>query len=156
MLLPLSMLRNLQMPILRKLSLAVLFGLGVLVIITATIRVVQIGQIKGVRPSLVWLATWSTIESSVGCGPGLYRKARDIRKAHKVHENQEFSKITIGGNSNWSGRNRLHLATDVPLATYSVASTSGTRNGNAGDSEEDLVTRKPVEIFTMTKTVLVN
>lgn len=65
MFLPLGMIRNLQMPILRKLSLAVLFGLGVLVIITATIRVVQIGQIEGVRPSLVWLVTWSTIESSV-------------------------------------------------------------------------------------------
>lgn len=53
--------------------------------ISSIIRVVQVGATtasSNSQPSLTWLALWSMIESSVaimvGCGPGLYRKAKSI------------------------------------------------------------------------------
>ncbi|KAK7949222.1 uncharacterized protein PG986_010108 [Apiospora aurea] len=144
--LPLGMLRNLQMPILRKLSLAVLFALGVLCIITATIRVVEIGRETTTRPSLTWLAMWSTIESSVG-----------------PHENLDGNtKTTIGGGfDKRSARKhrRIHDPNEIPLTMYStVTSTSvTTRNASArGESEEDLVKRELGESIAVRRSVTVD
>jgi hypothetical protein len=68
MLLPIGLIRNLQIPLSRKLQIGGLFALGILVIIASIIRVVQVNATTGesnTTPSLTWLALWSIIESSV-------------------------------------------------------------------------------------------
>lgn len=94
--------------------------------------------------------------SLLGADQAFYRKARDIRKRHRVHENQENPKIMTGDNSERSGRNRFPVPNDIPLTIYSATSTSGSGNCNTGDSEEDLVRKEPGERITVTKSVLIN
>jgi hypothetical protein len=65
MLLPLQLVFKVQLPISRKISIAGLFCLGLICIIAATFRVTQIGE-RDSRPTIQWLAFWSSIESSVG------------------------------------------------------------------------------------------
>ncbi|KAK8863409.1 UV-endonuclease UvdE-domain-containing protein [Apiospora arundinis] len=163
MLLPLGLIRNLHMPTTRKLSLVFLFCLGTFVIIAATIRVAQLGKAKNSNPSPAWLALWSNIESSVavivGCGPGLYRKAKSIGKSQGPHayENEEYSNTKMGQSSERSIRNKMHspATTSIPLTTYSVASARATKTVNGGDSEEDLVRKEPNGSITVTKSDLV-
>ncbi|KAK6826151.1 hypothetical protein PG987_013645 [Apiospora arundinis] len=122
MLLPLGLIRNLHMPTTRKLSLVFLFCLGIFVIIAATIRVAQLGKAKNSNPSPAWLALWSNIESSVavivGCGPGLYRKAKSIGKSQGPHayENEEYSGANMGQSSVRSIRNKTRspATTSIP------------------------------------------
>ncbi|KAF2023502.1 hypothetical protein EK21DRAFT_80779, partial [Setomelanomma holmii] len=82
MLLPIDLIRRLQMPLNRKIQIGSLFALGALVIVASVIRAVQVGSTppKYQQPSLHWLAFWSIVESAVaimvGYRPGLYRKAR--------------------------------------------------------------------------------
>lgn len=66
MFLPLGIIRGLKMPASRKLSLCVLFCLGVCCIIAATIRAVQLAGDMKAAPPTAWLALWNVIESSVG------------------------------------------------------------------------------------------
>ncbi|KAK8040023.1 hypothetical protein PG993_008434 [Apiospora rasikravindrae] len=157
MLLPIGLIRNLQMPIGRKLSLGVLFCLGISCIIAATLRVVRLGKVADTGPSPAWLALWSTIESSIGCGPGLYRKAKSIRMSQNryKYETEGSSEAKMGSSSERS-KLRGPATIGIPLATHLVTSTRATRNVDAGDSEEDLVSRKPGDSITVTKSVMVD
>lgn len=65
MLLPLTLVRNLQMTFVKKCSLALLFALATFVMIAATIRAVQINE-HSFKPLPTWVALWSIIEFSVG------------------------------------------------------------------------------------------
>ncbi|OAL38691.1 hypothetical protein AYO20_01897 [Fonsecaea nubica] len=83
MLLPLDLIWNLKMPRTQKASIGALFCLGFVCIVVATIRVKELGStVNNTQPSTTWLALWGIVESSIavliGCGPGLYRKARTI------------------------------------------------------------------------------
>lgn len=91
MLLPIGLIRNLQLPTARKLSVGALFSLGGICMLASIIRVVQVGKTtvaSNNQPSLTWLALWSMIESSVailvGCGPGFYRKATSASNSRKT------------------------------------------------------------------------
>lgn len=77
---------NLMMPRLQKIGIRILFGTGLICIVFATIRVVQIGSKTNggnTQPDPAWLMLWTMLESSVAvviaCCPAfaaLYRTAR--------------------------------------------------------------------------------
>jgi hypothetical protein len=70
MLLPILLIRGLQMPKKRKLSIAGLFGLGWICIGISTLRAAYLGN-ESTRetfrqPSTSWLALWAIVEGSIG------------------------------------------------------------------------------------------
>lgn len=89
MFLPIGLIWNLQRPTIQKVGMGVLFGIGWICIAMAIIRVVQIGSKAGnsSTPSSSWLAFWAIIEAAiaviVGCGPGLYSTAKEVRTSRK-------------------------------------------------------------------------
>jgi hypothetical protein len=68
MILPIRMIWNLQIPRRQKQSIGAIFGVGVICIIVAIIRVVQIGvkSRSDSTPSSSWLALWAMIEAAIG------------------------------------------------------------------------------------------
>jgi hypothetical protein len=82
MFLPLALIRNLQMHWKRKLTVALLVGLGWVCIATATIRAAYLGSDvtqrvnEGARfkvPSPPWLALWAMVEAAIGeCGQQVF------------------------------------------------------------------------------------
>ena len=98
MLLPIILIRNLQLPRSKKLSIVALFSLGGLCMLASILRVVQVGKSAKAHsgpPPLPWLALWSIIESSiaviVGCGPGFYRKATSVSRSQQMPYSNEHS-----------------------------------------------------------------
>ncbi|KAM0596389.1 hypothetical protein ACHAPN_004449 [Verticillium nonalfalfae] len=121
MLLPLGLIRNLQMNMSRKLSIAGLFCLGWVCVAVSTIRVAYLGRnaVEGSsfkQPATSWLALWGIVESAIGmhpfddpilpslttsmltsqsritaviigCGPGLFRKAKAVSKSRNNYYN---------------------------------------------------------------------
>jgi hypothetical protein len=96
MFLPIGLIWNLQRPLVQKVGMGILFGIGWVCIAMAIVRVVQIGSKanSSSTPSSTWLAFWAVIESAiaviVGCGPGLYSTAKEVRTTRKA---------TYGGSS---------------------------------------------------------
>lgn len=80
---------NLKMPQMQKVGVRILFGTGLICILFATVRVVQIGSKTNggnTQPEPAWLMLWTMLESSVAviiaCCPAfaaLYRTARDTQ-----------------------------------------------------------------------------
>jgi hypothetical protein len=70
MLLPLGLIRNLQMHWKRKASIGALFCLGWVCIGVSTIRAAYLGQDSTQgdfkQPSTAWLALWGIVESAIG------------------------------------------------------------------------------------------
>jgi hypothetical protein len=69
MLLPLGLIRNLQMHWKRKVSIGALFGLGWVCIAVSTVRVTYLGNNNSgefKQPSTSWLALWGVVESGIG------------------------------------------------------------------------------------------
>jgi len=77
MILPLRMIWNLQIPRAQKQSIAGIFCIGVICIIGAIVRVVQIGVKSGSdsTPSSSWLALWAMIEAAIGTWSGFFPSA---------------------------------------------------------------------------------
>ncbi|KAL8806231.1 MAG: hypothetical protein Q9182_001506 [Xanthomendoza sp. 2 TL-2023] len=66
MIFPLRILWNLQLNLIRKISIMAIFGVGMVCIVTSTIRVAQIHSKSGLRqPSPSWLIVWAIVEASV-------------------------------------------------------------------------------------------
>ncbi|KAF2643779.1 hypothetical protein P280DRAFT_444904 [Massarina eburnea CBS 473.64] len=105
MFLPLRLVIHVQIPRARKISVMALFSSGLVCILFATIRVVQIGEkaTNNTTPSSSWLALWAIVEGSIaviiGCCPALYRKARKPNN-DSSYSAQSYSMQT----SNRSGR----------------------------------------------------
>ncbi|KAF1962118.1 hypothetical protein CC80DRAFT_531090 [Byssothecium circinans] len=80
--LPLRLVVHVQMARARKVSVMALFSNGLVCMVFATIRVVQIGEKTGnnTTPSSFWFVLWAIVEGSiaviVGCCPALYCKAQ--------------------------------------------------------------------------------
>ncbi|CAA9956629.1 hypothetical protein PTMSG1_00237 [Pyrenophora teres f. maculata] len=138
--LPIGLVRNLQIPIKRKIPIVGLFALGTFVIIASIVRVIQVGATTGphnTTPSLTWLALWSIIESSiaiiVGCGPGLYRKVKAVYSSNTepAYDSRGYIKTSgsrqKGTEENADGGYGLQMKT---MRTEIAADTS------RGDSEE--------------------
>lgn len=139
MLLPIGLIRNLQMPAIRKWSIGALFGLGALCILASTLRVVQVGKTTGSgnkQPSLTWMALWSIIESSiaiiVGCGPGFYRKAVSVSRSRETpyYNVESHTKISKGRDQN---------GTEGGLVPLHRIVFNKIRSGGMVDSQEELV-----------------
>lgn len=160
MLLPLTLVRNLQMSFVKKISLSILFSLAGFVMIAATIRAVQISE-RSARPLPTWSALWSIIEASVGklhqiepdanlpliltlliamivgCGPGLYCKANEL---HQSRQRSDKS-----GNLTDNSLQAQHSSVqpsepvvgDVPLRRFPT--TTLVKAANRSDSQEELV-----------------
>ncbi|PSN61723.1 hypothetical protein BS50DRAFT_504047 [Corynespora cassiicola Philippines] len=76
MFLPLRLTYNLRLPRLQKAGIFVLFGSGMICILFATLRVVQLGVDAGgkaVVPEPKWMTLWTVVETSmaiiIGCSP---------------------------------------------------------------------------------------
>jgi hypothetical protein len=72
MILPLRVIWNLQIPRAQKQSIAGIFCIGVICIVGAIVRVVQIGVKSGSdrTPSSSWLALWAMIEAAISTCSG--------------------------------------------------------------------------------------
>ena len=67
MALPMRLLVNLRISRAEKISVACIFGVGVICMIFATIRVISISEKAATgQASPTWLALWAVIEDSVG------------------------------------------------------------------------------------------
>ncbi|KAL8708933.1 MAG: hypothetical protein Q9220_006265 [cf. Caloplaca sp. 1 TL-2023] len=66
MIFPLRLLWNLQLNLIRKISLMAIFGVGIICLVTSTIRVVQIqSKSNSKQPSPSWLEVWAIIEAAI-------------------------------------------------------------------------------------------
>ncbi|KAJ8112282.1 hypothetical protein OPT61_g5311 [Boeremia exigua] len=137
MLLPIGLIRNLQLPKAQKISVIALFGMGGLCMLASVLRVVQVGETTGGsnnQPSLTWLALWSIIESSiaviVGCGPGIYRKVTSISRSRQTpYYNESQSKVSKGRGLNGTEGGLVPLH---PIASNNIEPVDKT------DSQEEL------------------
>lgn len=67
MILPLRLIWNLHISRMRKIAAGAMFSVGVLCMITAIIRLVQIGSKTGVtNPNVQWISLWGTLEATTG------------------------------------------------------------------------------------------
>ena len=160
MLLPIGLIRNLQIPLARKIQIGGLFALGILVIIASIIRVIQVGATTSAgntTPSLTWLALWSIIESSVaiivGCGPGLYRKAKAVYSTTSVHayNSRGYTKTTENRRVGTKGNTDDEYG--LPLKTMSIDIVGP---GDVGGSEEELVGQETSGGIRVTRSVVVS
>ncbi|KAI4638793.1 hypothetical protein J4E93_009821 [Alternaria ventricosa] len=160
MLLPIGLIRNLQIPLARKIQIGGLFALGILVIIASIIRVIQVGATTSAgntTPSLTWLALWSIIESSVaiivGCGPGLYRKAKAVYSTTQVHayNSRGYTKTTENRRTGTKGNTDDEYG--LPLKTMSIDIVGP---GDVGGSEEELVGQETGGGIRVTRSVVVS
>ncbi len=143
MLLPIGLIRNLQIPLWRKCQIGSLFALGTLVIIASIIRVVQVGTHRGAStkiPPLTWLALWSIIESSVaimvGCGPGLYRKAKAAYSNTSVHLHNNRGYFKASESKGKDAEGGIMDEDRLPMKRMRTNIVGRVHNG---DSEEELV-----------------
>ncbi|KAK8129420.1 hypothetical protein PG999_001800 [Apiospora kogelbergensis] len=145
-----------------KLSLGFLFGLGGVIVIAATIRAVQIGASEDAAPPPLWLAQWNVIESAisiiVGCGPGLYRKAKAANKteARYTLEAGNYAQKHDGSRAGRSIKSRVQrgMGNEVPLETYPVTTISASDHPRADGSKEELVRKEPEGQIMVTRSVM--
>jgi hypothetical protein len=71
MILPIRIIWNLHMPLAQRISIGGIFSVGIICIVMACIRVIQIGVKSGgaSTPSSSWLALWGITEASMGMSP---------------------------------------------------------------------------------------
>ncbi|KAI8938476.1 hypothetical protein NX059_004368 [Plenodomus lindquistii] len=163
MLLPIGLIRNLQMPLSRKIQIGALFSLGIVVMISSIIRVIQVGattERSNSTPSLTWLALWSVIESSiaimVGCGPGLYQTAK---AAHSTPDAQNYNSRGYFKTSESVTGRRNHVVVDASgddaLALGDCTANHFSR-ANVADSEGHLLAGDTHGIIRITTSVRVS
>lgn len=67
MILPMRLIWQLQMSLQRKLAVAAMFSIGLLCVVAATVRLVQINSETGsLNPVPQWVALWGTLEATTG------------------------------------------------------------------------------------------
>ncbi|RYO24068.1 hypothetical protein AA0111_g8891 [Alternaria arborescens] len=160
MLLPIGIIRNLQIPLARKIQIGGLFALGIFVIIASIVRVIQVGATTGASnttPSLTWLALWSIIESSVaimvGCGPGLYRKAKAVYSNTPVHayNSRGYIKTTADRRPETKGNADDEYGFPMKIMSIDIAARV-----SRGDSEEELVGQEINGKIRVTRSVVIS
>lgn len=156
MILPIGVIRNLHIPIVRKMQICTLFGLGLLVVIASIIRVIQVGTTIGPKrttPAGTWLALWSIVESSVaiivGCGPGLYRKAKSVRSNTPSYAYNSRGYIKTSDSRRANAEKHSEELYGLPINTkISGRSSEG--------SKEELIENDGAGKITVTKSVTVH
>ncbi|KAI5462642.1 hypothetical protein BGZ63DRAFT_423883 [Mariannaea sp. PMI_226] len=138
MMLPLGLLKGLQMPLMKKITIGSLFCLGLVCIIVSTVRVTQLGLgSDGAVPPL-WLALWGMVESAIaviiGCGPGFYRKPQTVSSSQDRYGSRSFR--TPRSTSHKNGSRLGNQSDEMELPSY-AANASNVTQGS--DSQEELV-----------------
>jgi hypothetical protein len=161
MLLPIGIMKNLQMPILRKIQICALFALGILVVIASVVRVIQVGATTGASnttPALTWLALWSVIESSVaimvGCGPGLYRKAKTVYSSTPTYAYNSRGYLKTSDSRRTGIKNHTDELYGLPMELMKTE-IAGRSSANGG-SKEELIEQGMSGGITVTKSVRVS
>tara|TARA_R110002003_G_scaffold61_2_gene5517 strand:+ start:24167 stop:24937 length:771 start_codon:yes stop_codon:yes gene_type:complete len=154
MALPTRLIWDLQMPRAQKGGITGLFGIGIILIAVATLRVAQIGgkAQSSSQPSASWLALWGVIETSIaviiGCCPTFVILIRNHTTPAVSYNTQGFVRQREGGNGKGSGPgpdsvklNSIAASQNGNLADASTKSTSSKEAGweDANDSQYDLV-----------------
>ncbi|EGY19316.1 uncharacterized protein VDAG_09776 [Verticillium dahliae VdLs.17] len=154
MLLPLGLIRNLQMKMSRKLSIAGLFCLGWVCVAVSTIRVAYLGRnaVEGSsfkQPATSWLALWGIVESAIaviiGCGPGLFRKAKAISKSRNNYYN-----MGVPGSS--KPKSKSAHGNDMDMQAY----RNTVQINNDTSSQEELVNMRGRDKIVVTQSVMVS
>ncbi|KAG7145040.1 hypothetical protein HYQ46_006211 [Verticillium longisporum] len=154
MLLPLGLIRNLQMKMSRKLSIAGLFCLGWVCVAVSTIRVANLGRnaVEGSsfkQPATSWLALWGIVESAIaviiGCGPGLFRKAKAVSKSRNNYYN-----MGVPGSS--KPKSKSAHGNDIDLQAY----RNTVQINNDTSSQEELVNMGGRDKIVVTQSVMVS
>ncbi|KAM0631099.1 hypothetical protein D7B24_005479 [Verticillium nonalfalfae] len=179
MLLPLGLIRNLQMNMSRKLSIAGLFCLGWVCVAVSTIRVAYLGRnaVEGSsfkQPATSWLALWGIVESAIGmhpfddpilpslttsmltsqsritaviigCGPGLFRKAKAVSKSRNNYYN-----MGVPGSS--KPKSKSANGNDIDMQAY----RNTVQINNDTSSQEELVHIRGRDKIVVTQSVMVS
>ncbi|EEY16474.1 conserved hypothetical protein [Verticillium alfalfae VaMs.102] len=154
MLLPLGLIRNLQMNMSRKLSIAGLFCLGWVCVAVSTIRVAYLGRnaVEGSsfkQPATSWLALWGIVESAIaviiGCGPGLFRKAKAVSKSRNNYYN-----MGVPGSS--KPKSKSAHGNDIDMQAY----RNTVQINNDTSSQEELVHMRGRDKIVVTQSVMVS
>lgn len=160
MILPIGLIRNLRIPLSRKIQIGTLFALATLVIIASIIRVVQVNATTAASnktPSLTWLALWSIIESSVaimvGCGPGFYRKAKAVYSSTPAHPYNSRGYFKIAESREAGVDGGIKEGYGIPLKTMQTDIAARVHDG---DSEEGLMGDETSRKIRVTRSVLVS
>ncbi|KAH7091950.1 hypothetical protein FB567DRAFT_545158 [Paraphoma chrysanthemicola] len=137
MALPIRIIWNLKMPQTQKFGITGLFGIGIILIAVATLRVAQIGgKAQSIsQPSASWLALWGVIETSIaviiGCCPAFVTLIRNHTTPAVSYNAQGFVRQSEGGRSRENASdpdsvklNSLQASQDGRLADSSTKSTS--------------------------------
>lgn len=99
MVLPLNIIRKLQRSRREKAGVAALFCIGIICIVTATIRVIKLGEGDG-QFIPAWLAMWGSIEAAivilVGCAPALYITLKEVQKSRTQRMTSSKTKSPSG------------------------------------------------------------
>ncbi|KAK2882479.1 hypothetical protein FQN49_000309 [Arthroderma sp. PD_2] len=148
MILPLRLVVGMRISRAQKIRAGALFSVGMLCMITAVIRLVQIGSKTGItNPNVQWLALWGTVEATtaiiVGCLPTyrlLFKASPGNTRANyslKVPcDNSASSSDPSSGSSNRGGRDN----------SYIQFSTFGSPHGSRHLSRADKITASLEEL----------
>ncbi|KAJ5027912.1 hypothetical protein PSV08DRAFT_374185 [Bipolaris maydis] len=154
MILSIGVIRNLRIPLMRKLQICTLLGLGLLVVIASIVRMIQVGTtISPKRMTSVgtWLALWSIVESSVvvivGCGPGLYRKAKSVSSNTPSYAYNSRGYIRTSDS-------RKANAEKHPEELYGLTIKTEISGRSSEGSKEDLIENHGAGKITVTKSVI--
>jgi len=135
MALPIRLIWNLQMPRTQKVGIMGLFGIGIILIAVATLRVAQIGgkAQSSSQPSASWLALWGVIECSIaviiGCCPAFVTLIRNHTTPSVTYNTQGFVRQREGDERNITDLDDVKLnsiVTSSNAAKSTVVSTKST------------------------------
>ncbi|KAK7978418.1 WD domain-containing protein [Apiospora saccharicola] len=116
-------------------------------------------------PITPWLALWNIVESAVavmvGCGPGLYRKAKSVNRSTSTFalEAGRYVKQADGSRSRRSVRNRAQLreVNEIAMEPFPVTTISKSESRHAdGGSKEELVRKVSQGQITVTRSVRIS
>ncbi|KAF2821969.1 hypothetical protein CC86DRAFT_410364 [Ophiobolus disseminans] len=145
MALPIRLIWNLQMPRTQKFGIIGLFGIGVILIAIATLRVAQIGgkARSASQPSASWLALWGVIECSIaviiGCCPAFVILIRNHTTPSVSYNTQGFVRQRDGSEGNGStGDVKMNSIVGSSHAAKSTkVSNKSTSSKEAGWEDKD-------------------
>lgn len=143
MFLPLRLVWNLQMPTLQKIGVCLLFSSGILCIVFATIRVVNIGAEGGNHLDPKRTALWSVLETAiaiiVGCCPAFVALIRGRKPVQtQSHSAQRYTRRSGNRSSRYDAEKGIKLRSLV--SSESRVTLSGTKAHweHKSDSREEL------------------
>ncbi|EEP77764.1 conserved hypothetical protein [Uncinocarpus reesii 1704] len=123
MILPLRLIWNLRISRQRKFAASAMFSVGILCMITAILRLVQINSTTGITsPNIQWIALWGTVEATTAIIVGCLPTFRFLRKTSRATDHDPTK-----GTGESASRRPVSNAPTIPLKSYT--SRSNPRHG---------------------------